>query len=206
MSNVTVLENRGETRTMQSGTDEAQEDPTAMEYQGVVIADSPEDVDYEDMAPKAATAAMFNRPRDDRPKTFLFRLTHTGIREGEDIAAEVRLVNLTDRALLSQVPAEVRQIVQKLFFSGTANQRGTPKKETSERRMDNQLKRLKEVGYAYGVAGFVNPKLVMRPEDVKDPEKETWVGNIELADLTEFSRICEGDDQLAKRRLESFSE
>lgn len=200
--NVSVLDERRPIIRQQSGN--AQADPPVLEEEGVAVVESPEDVDYEEVAPKAASAAMFNnvKTRD----TFLFKLIHTGINHGEDRYAEVRLVNLTDRAMLSQVPVSVRQTVQKLFFSGNANQRGSQRKETSEEKMEAQLKRLKEVGYAYGVAGFVTPKLVMNPGDVRDPEKETWVGNIALADLTEFSRICEGDDQLAKRRLESFPE
>jgi hypothetical protein len=175
----------------------------SMEYQGVTIIDSPDEMDYEEMTPKAASAAIFNQPKRE---TFLFPLSQTGIKHGQDMYAEVRLVNLLDRATLNTVAPEVRQIVQRLFFAGEANQRGSNKKESPEQRMERQMKRLKEVGYAYGAAGFVNPRLVMRPEDVRDPNKETWVGNIELADLTEFVRICEGADVLAKRRLQSFPE
>lgn len=186
---------------MVSETVEQEATAPSLEYQGVTVIDSPEDMDYEEMTPKAASAATFNQPKRE---TFLFPLVQTGIKHSQDMYAEVRLVNLLDRATLNQVVPEVRALVQKLFFAGEANQRGNQKKETTEQRMNRQMTRLKEVGYAYGVAGFVNPKLVMRPEDVRDPDKETWVGNIELADLTEFVRICEGDDQLAKRRLQSF--
>jgi hypothetical protein len=186
---------------MVSETVEQEATVPSMEYQGVTVIDSPEDMDYEEMTPKAASAAMFNQPTRD---TFLFPLVQTGIKHGQDMYAEVRLVNLLDRATLNQVVPEVRALVMKLFFAGEANQRGNRKKESPEQRMESQMRRLKDIGYAYGVAGFINPKLVMRPEDVRDPDKETWVGSVELADLTEFVRICEGDDQLAKRRLQSF--
>jgi len=188
---------------------EADPDPTPkkLEYQGVEIVETPEDVDYDALKPVAATAALI-ASTTKRDYTG-FRLTHTQIARGviEPLVAKVRLVNLTDKAMLDQVPREIRAIVQKLFFTGTPNQRGRKQeRETPEQRMDAQLKRMKEVGYAYGVAGFLEPKLVLNPADA-DPDRGTlWVGDIELADLTAFVRICEGDDQLAARQLEEFPE
>ncbi len=184
---------------------ETHEADSVMEYQGVEIVDGPEDVDYTEMSPKPATFSDLTAPPKE---TFPFRLTHTGMKRGKKITAEVKLVNLTDRATLKAVPGEIREMVMKLFFSGAGNQRGRKQeKETPQMRMDRQLQRMKDVGYAYGVAGFVNPQLVMNMEyenPNSDPPK-VHVSRIDLADLTAFARICEGDDELAARQLEDFS-
>jgi hypothetical protein len=185
--------------------------PPPDEFAGIDIIDTADDVDYESAAPKQVTAAMLNKWADEHGEEFpefRFALHQTSINVGEpgSLFARVRIINLTDRSLINSVPVEVRDIVQRLFFAGSGNQRGNANRGGSRLRMEQSLTRLREVGYAYGVAGFIEPRLVMRKEDVKDPEKEAWVGSIALHDLTEFSRICEGDDQLAARRLERFSE
>jgi hypothetical protein len=103
------------------------------------------------------------------------------------------------------VPHEIRKLVQKLFFAGgaTSNQN---RKQNADQRMDDQLQRIRQVGHAYGVAGFISPKLVLNKEDVRDDQNEVWVGLYDLGDLSEFVRICEGDEQLAARRLVGFSQ
>lgn len=173
-------------------------------YAGIDVVNRAEDVDYERHTPKPISAARLNE-MEPKPHTFMMRLHQTSINIGEDAYAEVRIVNLTDRALIGTLPANVRKLIERLFFSGTPSQRGLNKSET---RMNTGLKRFEEICYAYGCAGFVSPRLVLRPEDVTDPENEVWVGSgaIALHDLSEFNRICEGDDQLAARRLEGFSE
>jgi hypothetical protein len=136
---------------------------------------------------------------------FDFRTPRTGMKMGKPgLTARVRLINLTDRTVINAVPHEIRKLVQKLFFAGgaTSNQN---RKGTADQRMDDQLRRIKEVAHAYGVAGFVSPRLVLNREDVKDPANEVWVGLYDLGDLSELVRICEGDEQLAARRLEGFS-
>jgi hypothetical protein len=153
-------------------------------------------------APKRVTAAMLNdyaETHTDQYPEFDMALHQTGINMGVDVTARVRLVNLTDKALVGAQPVEVRKLIQKLFFSNTPQRRGN-----AGPRMEEQMQRMKEVGYAYGVAGFVSPRLVLRKEEIRDPENEAWVGSIALHDLMEFTRICEGDDQLAKRRLAGF--
>ena len=180
------------------------------EYAGMDVVSGPDDVDYDRNAPKLVSAAMLNKFVEENPNhypTFRMILHQTTINlweqtGGQTQYAEVRLVNLTDRALIGSLPTEVRKLVERLFFAGSANQRGNRK---AENRMKEGLDRLREIGHAYGVAGFVQPRLVLHKDHVQDPENEVWVGAIALHDLTEFSRICEGDDQLAARRLEGFS-
>jgi hypothetical protein len=178
----------------------------ADEYAGMDFTDDEDGLDPERDAPVPLTAAMLNKFLADNPQMHpvrTMRLHQASIQYGQPFSAEVRIVNLTDKTLIGTLPFEVRRIVEKLFFGGQGS--GNPRKQKSgQQRLDEGLQRVKEVGYAYGCAGFVNPRLVLRPEDVKDPEKEAWVGTIPLHDLTEFSRICEGDDKLAARRLEPF--
>lgn len=176
-------------------------------HEGVEVVDSAEDVDYDELSPIQVSAAMLNQFADEHPElvypTFPMHLPRTGMKLGKpNLTAQVRLINLADRVVVDALPGDIRKIVQRLFFAQPANQRG---KGTADSRMENTLKRVKEVAYAYGVAGFVEPKLVLRREDIKDSEREAWVGTIDLGDLQEFVRICEGDEQLAARRLEGFS-
>ena len=184
-------------------------EPQVIQFEGIEVVDTAEDVDYDAFAPKQLTAAMLNQFAADHPETsyptFPYRLPRTGMRLGQPgMTAKVRIINLTDRTVLNILPNEIRSLVRKLFFAGgaTSNQ---GKRQSAEQRMNEQLTRIKDVAYAYAVAGFVEPKLVLSPEDIKDPEKEAYVGQIDLGDLTEFVRICEGDEQLAARRLEGFS-
>ena len=181
------------------------------EFAGMDIVDGPDDADYNELAPKAVSAAVLNKFLEQNPETrptFRMILHQTTINLSEQTGGEtqwarVRIVDLSDKALVGTLPAEVRKLIERLFFGGSANQRGNRNKPGAA-RMDEGLNRMRDVAYAYGCAGFVEPRLVMRPEDVKDPDKEVWVGAIALHDLTEFTRICEGDEQLAKRRLEGF--
>jgi hypothetical protein len=175
------------------------------EFAGIDFVDTSSDVDYDAAAPKQVTAEMLNQfvaEHGAQYPEFPFKLTQLSIQMGETMTAQVRIINLTDRALIESVPVEVRNLVQKLFFAGSQQQKGKP---NATQRMADTMRRVKETAYAYGCAGFVTPQLVLRPEDVKDPSVQAWVGSIPLHDLTEYVRICEGDDQLAKRRLEGFS-
>lgn len=175
------------------------------EYAGMDIVSTVDDVD-EASFPRQITAARLNQFVAENPDLhpiWKFHLHQTSIQMGDPFYAQVRIVNLTDKTLIGTLPQEVRRLIENLFFAGQVDQRG--KKKGAEQRMAEGLSRIKQIGYAYGCAGFVDPKLVLRPEDVRDPEKEVWVGAIQLHDLTEFSRICEGDDALAARRLEGFS-
>jgi hypothetical protein len=179
-----------------SGTEHPEPEPD--KYAGMDIVDSGDDVNYDEARPKPISAASL---RGDAPKRFIYNCHQTSIQRGEKVQVVARMVNLTDRAQYGLFSAEVREIVQRLYFTAdTANQ----KKDPPKIRMEKQLKRLEEMGHAYGVAGFVEPKFCLREQD-EDAEKGiAWIGRIALHDLTEFSRICEGDEALAARRLEPF--
>lgn len=173
----------------------------------VDIVDSAEDADYDNLSPIQVTAAMLNQFADEHPELtypeFDMHLPRTGMKLGKpNLTAKVRIINLADRTILNTLPLDVRRIVQRLFFAGDANTRN---KGNVEVRMEKTLDRVRETAHAYGCAGFVEPRLVLHKGDVKDPERESWVGAIDLGDLQEFIRICEGDEQLAARRLEGFS-
>jgi hypothetical protein len=173
-------------------------------YAGMDIVDSEADVDYERMTPRPISASRLKETAP--PKTWLMKLHQTSVDRGEPTYAEVRIVNLTDKALIGSMPVGVRKLIERLFFAGeTANQRG--KQRAAENRMRQGLTRLEEIGHAYAVAGFVNPRMVLTQAEADADPDAIWVGSglIKLHDMTEFSRICEGDDQLAERRLEGFS-
>lgn len=178
------------------------------EFAGMdIVVDSEDDIDYDTLAPKALTAAELNawaesHEGDDQYPVWPFLLNSTSIKLGRKRTAQVRIINLTDRALINSVPVEIRSLVQKLFFS---NAGARLDKMKGEAKMHAQMQRMKEVAYAYGCAGFVEPELKLRKEDITDPEKQAWVGSVALNDLLEFVRICEGDDKLASDRLEGFS-
>jgi hypothetical protein len=171
-----------------------------------LISTQDDDIDLEELKPKRITAALLNAQAHvlANPE-FNMYLHQTTINLGnvDKFYARVRVVNLADRAVVGTLPAEVREIVQQLFFG---NQRRPNQGFSGKGQMDQGLERSRRIAYAYGIAGFLAPRLVLQPKDVRDPDNETWVGNIALHDLQEFMRICEGDDQLAARRLESFSE
>lgn len=168
-------------------------------YAGMDIIDSSADVDPEDRPRPISAAALAST----ESKSFLYNCHQTSIKRGEKVTVVAKIVNLTDRSLFGSYPVEVRDLVQKLFFS--AEPQGA-KKDPPKIRMEKQLKRLEELGHAYGVAGFVEPKFCLRQQDEDAERGVVWIGRIELHDLTEFSRICEGDEALAARRLEPFSE
>jgi hypothetical protein len=179
------------------------------EFAGMDIVSGPEDIDYDAAAPKKISAAQLNRWAEEHPHAeatlWRYRLHQTSINMGGDpIYAVVKIINLTDRTLIGILPMDVRRAVERLFFAGENPARN--KQKGNMQRMEEGLQRVKQIGYVYGCAGFVDPQLVMTPQDVKDPEKQAWVGSIALHDLTEFSRICEGDEALAARRLEPFLE
>jgi hypothetical protein len=173
-------------------------------YAGMDIVESEADVDYQKLTPRPISASRLREAAP--PKTWLMKLHQTSIERGEPTYAEVRIVNLTDKALLGSMPTGVRKLVERLFFAGEANQRGA-KNKVAENRMRQGLRRLEEIGHAYAVAGFVEPRMVLTQEEAEADPDAIWVGSdlIKLHDMTEFSRICEGDDQLAERRLEGFS-
>lgn len=161
--------------------------------------------EFAGMQPKKLTAGLLNANATslvENPE-FNFYCHQTTINLGltDRFFARVRIVNLADRALVGTLPNEIRDIVQKLFFAGSG---GRPQQFNGRARMDQGLSRSKEIAFAYGCAGFIEPRLVLRPDLVRDPENEAWVGTIALHDLQEFMRICEGDDGLAARRLERF--
>ena len=173
-------------------------------YDGMDIIESPDDVDYERNAPKPISAARLKE--EAQQKTWLMKLHQTSISRGEPTYAEVRIVNLTDKTLIGTLPAGVRKLIERLFFAGEVSGRGA-KHKVAENRMRQGLSRLEEIGYAYAVAGFVEPRMVLTQEEADADPDAIWVGSgaIKLHDMTEFSRICEGDDNLAERRLEGFS-
>lgn len=168
----------------------------------VEVVNSAEDIDYLSMAPKVASSSILNSFAADPYPIMNFQLVHTSIRARQKLVAKVRVISLTERAVLDVQPKDVRELVHRLLFSN--NQ--APVKVTGLARDDQAMDRLKELCYVYACAGFVEPRLVLRKENVRDPETEAWVGSIALPDLHEFYRICEGDDNLAARRLEEFSD
>jgi hypothetical protein len=176
--------------------------PRSDEFRGIDIVDSGDEVDYASMAPKLLTGRMVEDAKAN--KSFLLTLHTMSIEAGEKVGAEVKLVNLTDKTLLGAVPHNVREMIERLFFSAPASQRGN--KANKRIRTDQTASRIRDVGYAYGCAGFVNPKLVLTEAEADPDNNVVWVGDIPLHDLTEYARICEGDDALAARRLEPFSQ
>lgn len=175
--------------------------PRADEFRGIDIVDNADEVDYASTAPKLLTGRMVEEAKAN--KTFLLTLHTMSIEAGEKVGAEVKLVNLTDKTLLGAVPHNVRDLIERLFFSAPANQRGN-KPGAKKARTDQTAARIRDVGYSYGCAGFVSPRLVLTPEEADPDNNVVWVGDIPLHDLTEYARICEGDDALAARRLEPF--
>lgn len=168
------------------------------------VVESAEDVDYQAKAPKRLTGAMLEQvARDDAERGFDFKLHHTSLLLGEPVVARVKIVNLIDKTLLVGLQSDVRQLVQKLFFSGGTAQ---GKKGNAVSEMDKTATRLRETAFAYGCAGFISPKLVLKKEDARPADDILWAGSIELHDLQEFVRICEGEDTLAERRLQRFPE
>lgn len=166
----------------------------------VEVVNGPDDVDYEASRPKRLSAALLNERPEEIPE---FKMHQLSVEMGFPVTAKVRLVNLTDRALLTELPTNVREQAQKLFFStGNANQ----KKKSAVAEMENTAERIRKVAQTYGCAGFVDPKLVLTQAEEDEEKNILWVQRIPLHDLQEFTRICEGDDQLASRRLERFSE
>jgi hypothetical protein len=163
----------------------------------VEVLTSSDQIPYDTLAPKRLTAASWHNR--EMAKSFNFKLNHMSILMGEPMTARVRIVNLVDRSLLKTLPSDVRKLCFKLFFGTTA-----PSTKNDEAKYNAQLDRLEDVVHAYGCAGFLEPRLVLTPQDIKNPEEEMWVGDIPLADLQEWMRICEGDDALAARRLEEF--
>jgi hypothetical protein len=168
-----------------------------------------DDVDYDALAPKQLTASILNAYIEEHPEAgypeFPFYCAKTSMRLGKPFTAQVRLINLADRAVVGTLAPNVRKLVMKLFFSGSGQTSNQRKQGNTEVQAETTMKRVKEVAYAYGCAGFLSPRLVLERGDVRDPEKEAWVGSLDLGDLQEFLRICEGDDVLAARRLDGFS-
>ena len=186
---------------------EDQEDRPPNQEQAVVY--DADDVDYESLAPKKLSAAVLNAYIEEHPEAgypeFPMYCAKTSMRLGRPFTAQVRLVNLADRAVMGTLAPNVRKLVMKLFFAGSGTTSNRNKPGNTEVQAESTMKRVKEVAYAYGCAGFIEPRLVLERGDVRDPEKEAWVGSVDLGDLQEFMRICEGDDVLAARRLEGFS-
>jgi hypothetical protein len=194
VENVTVLSQpRAEHLQSGAGNGSAPSDPVEVE-----VLTSSDEIPYDTLAPKRLTAASWHNR--EAAKSFNFKLNHMSILMGEPVTARVRIVNLVDRSLLKTLPSEVRKLCFKLFFG---NQNSTRAKN-DEVKYDQQLDRLEDILHAYGCAGFLEPRLVLKPEEVRNPEEEMWVGDIPMADLQEWMRICEGDDALAARRLEEF--
>lgn len=172
-------------------------------YDGMDIIETPEDAAQ--VAPRPFSAARFKEEVPEQ--TWLFKCHQTSISRGEPVYAEVRIVNLTDKTLIGTLPHGVRKLIERLFFAGEVSSKGA-KHKVAENRMRQGLSRLEEIGHAYAVAGFVQPRMVLTKEEADADPEALWVGDpngIKLHDMTEFSRICEGDDNLAERRLEKFS-
>jgi hypothetical protein len=165
------------------------------------IVRSAEAIDYQRPEPQPLTAALLNEA-EEYP-LMKFYMNQTSIKLGQPFTATVRIVNLTDRTILNVQPRHIQDLVHRLVFSG---QNATPVRQNVREKDDQTLDRAKELCYAYAVAGFVEPRLVLRKEEIKDPTKEAWVGKVAYSDLNEFMRICEGSDELAARRLSLFSE
>lgn len=171
-----------------------------------IISPQDDGVDFGTLKPVRVTAAMLNQKAHQLANpVFNLYLHQTTINMGltERFYAKVRIVNLADRALVGTLPDDVRELIERLFFRGEQRR---PAGFSGKQRMETGLSRSEQIARAYGCAGFISPRLMLHESDVRDPENETWVGNIALHDLQEFMRICEGDDQLAARRLEQFSE
>lgn len=167
----------------------------------VVIVNGPEDVDYDAVRPTRLSGALIEEVGGkDIPD---FKLHQMSVAAGYTVTAKVRLVNLTDRHLLTDLPTNVRELAQKLFFRGESAGAKKPNKKVE---MENQSIRVRDIARAYGCAGFLEPRLVLDQKDENTENNVLWVDRIPLHDLQEFMRICEGDDQLAARRLERFSE
>lgn len=179
----------------QSGDGNGSAPPEHVEVEVLTSADQ---IPYDTLAPKRLTAAMWHER--EVAKIFEFKLNHASILKGEPVVALVRIVNLVDRSLLKTLPMEVRKLCHKLFFGN----QGPTRPKNDEAKYDQQLDRLEDILHAYGCAGFLEPRLVLTPQEVRNPEEEMWVGEIPMADLQEWMRICEGDDALAARRLEEF--
>jgi hypothetical protein len=172
------------------------------EFDGIEFTDSlSEDT-------KALEPVLF-RPKQRNPY-FKFRLSQASMEaaargEPEEFAV-VRLVNLTDRMQTRELAHDVDALVQNLFFQGERMNQDAQKKKSKEQRMAEVQKRTREVAYAYGCAGFVKPKLVLTREQAREDEGIYFVGDVPLADLTEFVRVCEGNEELAASRLTAFSD
>jgi len=181
------------------------EAPEKAPYIDVVVetVNSADDISYLTMGPKKLSGSIFaGRTAEEAYPVIPFKLVQTSIREQQQLMADVRIINLTDRTILDMQPHKVRELIDRLFF----NTNTSPVKVTGKQRTNQNLDRLKEICYAYGCAGFVSPKLVLSQTEEDLENDILWVGRIALADLHEFWRICEGADDLAARRLEGFSE
>lgn len=166
--------------------------------QDVHVVESAEQVDYEASRPVRFSLSM----AENAPVPIEFKLHQMSIQQNATVTAQVKLVNLTDRALLTELPTPVKTLAQKLFFSGQASQ---VKHKSKLAEMEATATRIKNIARAYGCAGFLDPKLVLTEEEEARGEG-IFVDRIPLHDLQEFMRICEGDEQLAERRLTRFSE
>jgi hypothetical protein len=122
----------------------------------------------------------------------------------KEVFAEVRIVNLTDRALTQNTSNPVDAMIRKLFYSNDRKPVGQNK--DSRQNMSEVQRRTREVAYVYACVGFVNPRVCLTEEEENISEGIYWAGRFPLNDLSEFVRMCEGNEELAASRLSAFPE
>ena len=161
--------------------------------------------DTEDVKPAPALFNL-NLPRKTTQRFKLWQTSMESRAGGgpEEVFAEVRIVNLTDRSLTNQTANNVDALIRKLFYSNDRKPVG--QKQDSKQNMAEVQRRTREVAHAYGCVGFVNPRLVLTQEEENISEGIYWVERIPLNDLSEFVRMCEGNEELAASRLSAFPE
>lgn len=145
-----------------------------------------------------------------RKKTQRFKLWQASMEataaagKKKEVFAEVVIVNLTDRALTRNVSNPVDAMIRKLFYSNDRKPVG--QKNDSRQNMSEVQRRTQEVAYTYACVGFVNPRVVLTEEEENISENILWAGRFPLNDLSEYVRMCEGNEELAASRLSAFPE
>lgn len=156
-----------------------------------------------DLSPQRASASLLRSlAKKEYAGQFTYKLSRASLQAGHDVTARVKLPSFANRAVIEEMPKDIRKMAADLMFSNSA----TPGRVDPISNMDRTTKRGREVANLYVVVGFIDPPVYFTEAEAEADPNGVWVEDIPFEDRWTFVRICDGDDTLSARLVSPFSE
>ena len=128
----------------------------------------------------------------------------------------VRDVSIADRAFIGQLPTNLQTVVDQMIDRAEALRNTDDEQDAIEELSDalggGERRPSLMLANAYAIAAhmcclaFIEPQVVMTPQEITDPAVQMWVGKLRDEDRQAFLQHVFGADQAEAAKLATFSD